>query len=95
MMNSEYTIDLTGVTDRRGLHDRIAQELPVPEWYGRNLDALYDVLTEPRFSSGCLIRFTGCAQFRNSMPGYFRALQHMCMAAGENNEGLAVEFEDV
>ena len=32
------------------LHDQLARELNFPQWYGRNLDALYDcmtVLSEP------------------------------------------------
>ena len=45
-MNNSYIIDLAGVEDRTELHDRIEQGIKVTEWYGRNLDALYDVLTE-------------------------------------------------
>ena len=93
-MNNEFVIDLTGVKTRGELHDRIEQGLPVPGWYGRNLDALYDVLTEPQFGDGCLICFVGCADFKNSMSGYFTAMQHMCIAAGEENPGLTVRFED-
>ena len=40
-MNNDYIIDLTGVKSRDELHDRIEEILPVPGWYGRNLDALY------------------------------------------------------
>ena len=43
-MNNEYVIDLAGVTARKELHERIEAALPVPEWYGKNLDALHDVL---------------------------------------------------
>ncbi len=88
----EYRIDLRGVRDRSGLHDRIEQALPLPQWYGRNLDALYDVLTEPVFGEGCTVYFTGCEDFEESMPGYFRALQQMCGAASEDNPGLSVYF---
>lgn len=42
----EFVIDLKGVKDYEALHNAIAQGLPVPECYGRNLDAFYDVLTE-------------------------------------------------
>lgn len=93
-MNYEFIIDLTGAENRRELHERIAQNLPVPEWYGRNLDALYDILTEPFFGNGCLICFTGCAGFKESMPRYFKALQQMCMAACEENSGLTIEFAE-
>ena len=30
------------------VHDRFAQALEQPEWYGRNLDALFDCLTDIR-----------------------------------------------
>ena len=34
------------LTDKEHLHDTLLKELELPEWYGRNLDALYDCLTE-------------------------------------------------
>ena len=34
------------LTDKEVLHDVLAEELQLPEWYGRNLDALHDCLTE-------------------------------------------------
>ncbi len=46
------TIDGASIPDRRALHEALAPVLP--EWYGRNLDALYDCLTEP----GELIQLT-------------------------------------
>lgn len=33
------------MTGRAAAHDRLACQLELPRWYGRNLDALYDVLT--------------------------------------------------
>ena len=41
-----YQIDCTALTDRDAVHDVLAQELCLPVYYGRNLDALYDCLTE-------------------------------------------------
>ena len=41
------TILLDGaVLDRTTLHDLFSRELSFPAWYGRNLDALYDCLTD-------------------------------------------------
>ena len=34
------------MTDRPAAHSHLAERLELPTWYGRNLDALYDVLTE-------------------------------------------------
>lgn len=93
-MENSYNIDFTGVETRKEVHDRIAEGLPVPEWYGRNLDALYDVLTEPEFGEDCLICFTGCADLEDSMPRYLAAMKHMCSAACEENDGLTITFED-
>lgn len=41
-------VDLDGreMTDRERTHDYLASQLHFPEYYGRNLDALYDLLTE-------------------------------------------------
>ena len=33
------------ILDREMLHDVLAEELHLPVWYGRILDALYDCLT--------------------------------------------------
>ena len=33
---------------REQLHDYLQEMLPLPEYYGRNLDALYDCLTDVR-----------------------------------------------
>ena len=42
------TIILDGeqMRSRRAIHDYLAKQLGLPEHYGRNLDALYDLLTE-------------------------------------------------
>lgn len=38
--------DLRQCPDREALHDVLAEAFVFPEYYGRNLDALYDLLTE-------------------------------------------------
>ena len=40
-----YTIDLTLVTTPREMHEQIKAALSLPEYYGMNLDALWDCLT--------------------------------------------------
>ena len=93
-MDNFYFVDLTGVENRTELHDRIEQELPVPDWYGRNLDALYDALTEPGFGGRCTFCFTGCSGAGDGMQRYLEAMKQMCRAAVEENPGLTVEFVD-
>ena len=38
-------LDCAWMGDREAVHDYLAQALGFPSWYGRNLDALYDLLT--------------------------------------------------
>lgn len=42
----ERVIDCTEIRSREDLHEVFARELHFPAWYGRNLDALHDCLTE-------------------------------------------------
>ena len=39
-------LDGRGMTDRKVVHDELKKQLMLPDYYGRNLDALFDVLTE-------------------------------------------------
>lgn len=42
----ELILDGTVIKTREGLHQHFARTLHFPEWYGANLDALFDCLTE-------------------------------------------------
>ncbi len=42
----QFTIDASRLTDREESHDYLAEVLELPSYYGKNLDALYDCLTE-------------------------------------------------
>ncbi|MFJ9724503.1 barstar family protein [Streptomyces sp. NPDC101209] len=47
MTEHVVTLDLDGVRDKAGLMDRCARDLTLPDWFGRNWDALADVLSDP------------------------------------------------
>ena len=40
------TLDGEQMLNRRMAHDHLAERLQFPDYYGRNLDALYDLLSE-------------------------------------------------
>ena len=44
----EIILDSRTVDSRETLHQRLSELLHLPAWYGRNLDALHDCLTELR-----------------------------------------------
>lgn len=43
---TEYKLDFEGITSKEELHDYLKEQLNLPDYYGRNLDALYDCLME-------------------------------------------------
>ena len=47
----KYVIDASGILSESDMHDAIANALQFPDYYGRNLDALYDCLTDIREDS--------------------------------------------
>ncbi|MFF7450965.1 MULTISPECIES: barstar family protein [unclassified Streptomyces] len=47
MTQTVIAVDLAGVSDKSGLMDRCARDLGLPDWFGRNWDALADVLSDP------------------------------------------------
>lgn len=82
-MKRTFVVDLEGKSRSCALQRRFAAAVPVPSDYGRNLDAMYDVLTE--YGSEWRI------EFRNSMnvPEVFR---QVCMDAAADTPGLEVIF---
>ena len=79
-----FVIDLAGVRSATRLHAILAENLPLPEHYGRNLDAFYDVLTEfgPRWR----------IVFRNA-DAAMNALRAVCEDAMAETPGLEILFE--
>lgn len=55
----EITIDCGGIATKQELHECIAEALDFPDWYGHNLDALMDCLTDLDETTVIL---TGCSR---------------------------------
>ena len=84
---NEIIIDCTAVHGRSDLHQVFAEALSFPEYYGKNLDALYDCLTA---ISGT-IRMTNWEQ--NGMGVYARAVRKVLETAAAHNPQLTIFFE--
>ena len=88
-MKHVFYIDLTGVTIKEQFHDTLAKELPLPEHYGHNLDALYDVLTEVE---GWNIIFYNTTGMEQAIPDYLGKLKKLSRRAQEESENLQFRF---
>ena len=88
----EYLIDLSGVTDRDSLHQCLRDALPLPEWYGNNLDALYDSMTE--MSVPVTIRFLGSEKAQDRLGDYFEMFRRVLQDVQSDLPGFTVFFED-
>ena len=55
-------LDGTMIMNREMLHDTLSATLRLPAWYGRNLDALYDCLTDVREDTVVVLRDRGALE---------------------------------
>ena len=70
-----YEIDLTGLASREELHAKLRAALPLPEWYGNNLDALHDALGEVPAPTELIFRNAAGAD--EGMADYLAALRRL------------------
>ena len=80
-----FVIDLAGVRSAARLHAALAEKLPLPEHYGRNLDAFHDVLTEFGARWSIVFRNAGTVT---------KGLRAVCTDAMEETPGLNIVFGD-
>ena len=76
---------------REQLHQTLARDLDLPEYYGANLDALYDVLTAE--TRPVKLRLQP-EQLWQTLGDYAEVLLRLCLEAAAQNPALQVELED-
>ena len=86
------TIVLDGgqMLTRRSAHDHLSEQLALPEYYGRNLDALYDLLTERGSPARLVMRNRNT--LLDGLGEYGAALCRTLEDAGRANPNLEVLF---
>ena len=95
-MSGKITIDLAGVQTRKQLHERIRALPEFPDYYGGNLDALHDVLTELS-ATGRLtaVEFIGDDLVSPDIADYVGSLRRMCADVAVSCPELEVTFGGV
>ncbi len=86
----EYRVDLKGISSREELHERLAEALDLPPWYGKNLDALHDMMDA---MEGRIV-ITGYDDAIKTLPRYAQGLRMVCLDATAENPDLTIEFSE-
>ena len=76
-------IDGASVTSMEDIHQTLAQQLDFPDWYGGNLDALHDCLTDLHEETEVSIVHAD-ALLETLGPAYVRLTRVLSDAAEEN-----------
>lgn len=90
------TLDLDGVTDKAGLMDRCARDLRLPDYFGRNWDALADVLSDPGLwpgdadEKGLLIVVRNWQPYAEARPGEWETAREVFSHASALTVALAL-----
>ena len=79
------------MVDRPGAHSHLAQRLDLPTYYGRNLDALYDVLTEIGTDTELILEDP--AAVVENLGKYGEALLGTMQEAAEENPHLIITLK--
>lgn len=83
-------LDGAQMTTRGAAHAYLAARLGFPAWYGKNLDALYDLLTERGEPLRLQLRHREALEA--ALGGYGTALLETIQDAAEKNPVLEVSF---
>lgn len=78
------------MTDREAAHSHLARQLRFPAYYGRNLDALYDLLMEN--GNPLEITFYYSEEMKNHLGSYGSTLLHTLLEAENDNLSLTVNI---
>ena len=82
------TLYVARIADMEALHAALAEGFGFPAWYGRNLDALYDLLTEP--SEPATLTIYDFDTLTETLGDKGAALRRVLTDAGQENPALTV-----
>ena len=82
-------LDGNTILNREMLHDLLATELCLPPWYGRNLDALYDCLTDVQEETVVILRDQ--AALEEHLGGYGRRLLRLLEDVSQENPHIRLD----
>ncbi|OIK00584.1 barstar family protein [Streptomyces colonosanans] len=90
------TLDLDGACDKAAFMERIVRALELPDWFGRNWDALADLLADHTMwpgdaaEKGLLLVVRGWQPYAKARPGEWETAQEVFSQAVDQAPGLSV-----
>lgn len=78
-------LDCAGWQSKEQLHKELKEALRFPDWYGNNLDALHDLLTE---MSGIELVLDHTGALKENMGAYGQSLLRVVMDSARENKGF-------
>lgn len=85
------TVDFTGLNTPQSVHHALFQALSFPEYYGNNLDALFDCLTE--LDEDVEIILHNFPALEASVGSWSEQLMRVFRCAAEENPGLHITVD--
>ena len=85
---TEIIIDCLKISDKKELHKEFAEKLSFPDWYGENLDALFDCLTGIFEETSVVIE--NFPSLEENLGNYAAAFRKVMLRADEDNERLHI-----
>ena len=86
------TIDCSQIFDKEGFHTTMEEKLEFPSWYGKNLDALHDCLTE--VFTNTQVHFLNWNHLEETLGLYTMAIRRAINHAAEENPSIEIFYED-
>ncbi|MCQ2502835.1 MAG: barstar family protein [Saccharofermentans sp.] len=86
-----YLLDGKDMTDRETAYKAISEELSFPEWFGNNLDALYDCLTD--LTEDNMIIFVNTSLLEEALGEYGEAIL-VCFRDASEECGFTLREKD-
>lgn len=78
-------LDGAAIRDRDGLHALLSERLALPDWYGKNLDALHDCLTDLR---GVTVVLRNAGAMTGALGDYGGRVLRVFRDSAEENPGF-------
>ncbi len=88
----EYIVDCTGIATAKEFHAKLKQVLSLPEWYGHNLDAMHDCLTE--IGTPVKLILDNFSALKNAMGDQAGRILYVLHTCTEENPNLEISLEN-